>query len=462
MGPQGDVFLDRFSNDLGQILTEKGNDKQAREAAIKKLMQEYFDGDNSKCMAFSMYESDAEAKNFCTVVKGIADKLAGSDLDKAALAPICAKYTFNDHGSFRKFASWGRLLISPTRASSSDEIRSLCQTYNGADEITGSDFAKASDEPLDYGYLSQKRSGNPDNMGDVQRETGSSTQIPGSSGTQVSYRDNNSSTRPIFSGDRTQSDEIRRHLDNTSGVYDRSESYAKSYSNTLARIAIPAAQASELQGSSNSSANSSSGSNANRGSAPSMSKADKSVFQVQLPDPLSPATSMMAGTMGPSKSGRSAMAGPVSAVQAAANARLAARQVASVGGDKPAVAGGGGAAVASGAGGASGSNGSAGGSNAGKAGVSEAGKKKALAEQEADARALKNLLSYLQGPYAKVKPELVRPQVVDSLLRHKVQVVDDEGRVHGSGEVAHKLTYSSQKNRLELLVRKPASARKQR
>lgn len=68
----------------------------------------------------------------------------------------------------------------------------------------------------------------------------------------------------------------------------------------------------------------------------------------------------------------------------------------------------------------------------------------------ADERALRALLVYLQRPYSQVHPELERPSVINSLKRHLIQVVDDQGQVFGSGYPKYKLFYDDRQERLVL------------
>ncbi len=456
MGPAADIFVDRLALDTARAFRDHPNDPKKRGEAVQKIIDDFFGGDNSKCHEFATYETDGEVEAFCDSLKAVAQKLSGLEINESELAAACAKYA--DHRSeFRnKYAVWKRLLLPDVKAYGADKeygIRALCETAKGAKELSYADVMRDSGQPSEQARAQWGTV--PSEANDTQRETGSSTRIPGSSGTQTSYRP--STSRPIYSDDQSQVDAIRKNLDNTDGVYARSKSMVESYSNTLARIAIDPAQASEAKAS---------GSNNSNSSAPTRSSADSKrdngIFKTQLPDPFSPSTNMQLSSNGSNNSGRSAMAGPVSAAQAAANARLAARQVASVGESDKKKDGAAQAAAVSGGGRSSSANGVGGLANVGASNNGAIEKKQTAAEREADARALKNLLAYLQGPYDKVKPELTRPQVVDSLLRHKVQVVDDEGRVHGSAEGKHKLDYDANKNRLQLKSRAPASVRKRK
>lgn len=82
-------------------------------------------------------------------------------------------------------------------------------------------------------------------------------------------------------------------------------------------------------------------------------------------------------------------------------------------------------------------------------------KTKVPKDSPADERAEEALLVYLQRPFSVVKPELARPSVINSLQRHKIQVIDDEGQFFGSGYPRKTLEYNAEKRRLVLRTAKP-------
>jgi hypothetical protein len=66
-------------------------------------------------------------------------------------------------------------------------------------------------------------------------------------------------------------------------------------------------------------------------------------------------------------------------------------------------------------------------------------------------RALNAVFCFLSRPYEeRVRPELVRPRVISTLIKHSIQVTDHEGKVHGSQNPTTSLAYDRQKDRLVL------------
>jgi hypothetical protein len=71
---------------------------------------------------------------------------------------------------------------------------------------------------------------------------------------------------------------------------------------------------------------------------------------------------------------------------------------------------------------------------------------RAAREQGADG--LTQLLSWLTGPYKEVKARLPRPDTTRALMRERVQVIDDTGRVFGDSNPLHRLIFDDGQKRL--------------
>ncbi len=453
MGSSAEFFRTRLVSDAAQIFLQYPNDNEARKKELQNLMDDNFEGDKSNCMELAVHKTLAEKRNFCKLLQNLSEKLVGLNTDPSELASICSKYSINGNDSKSKSAmeSWMRVLFpkSWAQADFDDPNKQLCEDYKSVKVPSGSDWANASSEPPDQ--LSSRQGIDLDTSDRNQRETGSSSRVEGSSGSQTGFRDR-STSRPIFTGDSARADSIREHLDRTDSVLDRSRSAADGYRNQLAKVVISPAQASE----------SSIGLNTNNSSASSNrapSDASSSV-KSRLPDPLNPFSTVSSGAPGGTAGGRSAMTGTVSPQQAAIMAKISQKQV-----EPPRDKGAptfSGQSSPSNHSGVTGSSGNPGSSRAPSAVDSKARQDEQAEFQKEWHQLKKRLLS----SYAKVKKDLVSPEMVALLLRHKVQVVDDEERVYGSGSYVHRFVYDAKAKVKGLTLvetdREPASLRKRK
>ena len=250
--------------------------------------------------------------------------------------------------------------------------------------------------------------------------TSSSSSSSGSS-SKTSYDVNSGPSRPYFSNDSSpRANEIVKHIQNSDGLIQNFQKVAEKSFDTL----IPRAQAESSVVNTVYKASSYDGSTVAR------------IPKISVPDPMgnlganggasqplpsrAPASIPQAGSL------------PVVSTSAAQGVRVVA-----------------GAKIdpATGRPNRPGAAGQVAGLNPAAALTQEKARKAASAAEE---RARKSLMLFLKNKdyFKQVKPELSRPTVEASLLDHKVQVVDDEGKVHGSGFPSAKLIFDVNKNYL--------------
>ena len=416
---------------------------------IKKVVDMFFKNNGAYCIAFAkgkgpkFYEYTMEdgsvqvesmgskAGAFCKKLEAAVNymyKLTPEDISKSS---ICRAPETNVQNMRSLEKTWALLLMEKAHAStqaSSGDL--LCRAISNANhQIDYSDLDNIGYKPQD-GYNAAPRALIPDAGNAVSDDVDGETRVGTVRGPEVNLGSN--PNRGSYQSDLGQRVAyLDEHFRRSNGVLDRTKQIASQ----LAKQIVPSAQASTGNGPTIRSDN-----------GTTIVKSPKDLPSLQVPNPMSLKNDH--GTGLSTKDQNVNPASPPVFQSAVAPGRA--------GPSDPGPRARGGEQGKSGeksGNQASGVNPQPSGTAGPARNVAAAGQpdEKQLREAAAaDERALRSLIIFLTRPYKKVKPELSRPTVVGALLRHQVQVIDQEGRVHGSGFPKHKFVYDRDKDKLVL------------
>ena len=366
------------------------------------------------------------AKAFCAQTQGIIETLLGKAPSACAKAKTSAS---NAEFSILNYVT-ALFTSSLVHAQSDAYTGNMCSLSSGlkvdADYGLG-DFSPDGIANLQSQALQNNAVPVANNSGAnsaLSNSNSGSSSSSSSSSAKTSYDVSSGPTRPYFSNDSSpRANEIVNHIKNSDGLIQNFQKVAEKSFDTL----IPRAQAEPTAVNT-----------VYKGTAYDGSTVAR-VPQVSVPDPIgnlgaNGGASQPLPSRAPASIPAAGSLPPTSAVAAESS-----RGVGRAGNGRGTVAGDP----------ASGRVNSLGAANR-VGGLNPAEAKARLATNVAEERARKSLLIYLKNKdyFNRVKPELSRPSVEASLLDQKVQVIDDEGKVHGSGFPSVKLIFDANKNYL--------------
>lgn len=457
VGPNADGMIDNFYMEIGMMYDKYQHDDSCHpkdpaknpypdsilgtctekfKAELEKTLDAYFSEQGTKSGRRCFAEASGAFKDvpdhgdrsaadyFCGTLQSAIYDIMNLDLPKGQ-TDLCHGSAKSKQGFF-DFLFSASLAFAASDSSPDGKMCLLAQdhapfdfnaiTFSGNDNASVSGYGLSSSgggTPRAYEITS------PLELDNTKKEVEQNTRVTQSSGQPQRFNpDHAGPDRPLLIADAQEGsdrrkNDIRNYLENMDGVASRSRDIV---SRSLGSL-LPEAAASTTQ------------------NAATPSRTIASLQQFNLPDPMPAAPHLLANPVSMPTLTTTSASRAVAANQVAGAPQATAPDII-----LPAVTANGGALVPTAA-----------------AAASAAGPSRPLLAS-AGTRPntvvntdLEQLLETLRGPYQSVEPLLVKPAVVGRMLRHKVQVADKAGGVHGAAEPVIRLRYDSATERLKLV-----------